>query len=275
MRPSRTREDLRVVRCSVYRGRLVPRRPDHLRVAGRSSRLALAHRLSRVHCPHSAGRAVRALTTVICFGERSMRAFSVQVCEEPTDWPRNLNSACLGPLAARRRVAVGIGPSAGILAAGPDHKPTPFSAPLQDGFRRSSQGAPPGRDPWERSAAPLGAAGSSAVIRRPLRRRRRQPPFAYLAAAAGRQCRKPRGNRSVNGPSVVNPGAAGRAKAGPAWYLSPRELSALLSVARGPAAHQSALSRASQHPCCARLTQQLQRAPQPVYPPTPPFSLEA
>ena len=63
MRPSRTREDLRVVRCRVYRGRLVPRRPDHLRVAGRSARLARAHRLSRVHCPRCAGRAVAGLAT--------------------------------------------------------------------------------------------------------------------------------------------------------------------------------------------------------------------
>jgi hypothetical protein len=74
------REDLRVVRCRVHRGRLVPRRPDHLRVAGRSSRLALAQHLSRMHCPCSAGRAVSGLATGVLLG----RAELVRVRAEHT-----------------------------------------------------------------------------------------------------------------------------------------------------------------------------------------------
>ena len=154
---------------------------------------------------------------------------------------------------------------------GQTDKPTPFSAHSATDFADRRKGASRGVIPGS-EAPPL--AG---------RRADQRYPSATAASAGsrrsptsqpqrGEECRKPRRVRSVNEPSVVNPEAAGRAKAGPAWYLSPRELSALLSVARGPARHQSALSRVSGHPCCARLTQQLQLAHQALYPPTPPFS---
>jgi hypothetical protein len=61
----------------------------------------------------------------------------------------------------------------------------------------------------------------------------------------------------VNDPSVANPEGAVGKKAGPARSSPQESWSAPLSIARGPAHHQTALSRASEQPCRARLTQQL------------------
>jgi hypothetical protein len=201
------------------------------------------------------------------------RAVRFKSAKNQTDWPRNLNSACLGPFASRR--PRGGGHRAFSRNSGRRARPTSLlRSPLHSGtdFADHRNGATPGRDPLgakrrpsrgggQISGNPSATAASAGSRRSPTSQPQR-----------GEECRKPRGIRSVNEQSVVNPEGAGRAKAGPAWYLSPRELSALLFVAPGPAPHQSALSRVSRHPCCARLTQQLQRAPQALYPQTPPFS---
>ena len=78
-------------------------------------------------------------------------------------------------------------------------------------------------DPWDRSAAPLGAAGRSAAVRRPLRRRPAAAVRLPRSRSGERECRKPRGIRSLNDRSLIPKAGEGK-KAGPAWCLSPGEL---------------------------------------------------
>ena len=106
--------------------------------------------------------------------------------------------------------------------------------------------------------------GQISGIRRPLRHRPATAVRLPRSRSGERDCRNSRGIRSVNiAPVVKSPTArvGQKSRASSVVPLPRRAGPHGLSAARGPAHHQSALSRASRQPCRARLTQQL-RSPE-------------
>jgi hypothetical protein len=87
-------------------------------------------------------------------------------------------------------------------------------------------------DPWDRSAAPLGAAGRSAAVRRPLRRRPAAAVRLPRSRSGERECRKPRGIRSLNDPSVVNSEGGGGQKSRASVVPLPRRAGPRCSPSR-------------------------------------------